>query len=617
MRSQTQHPICPFRTIILAGLTALLMPSVVLPMSAQDSVPPSAEQAASMPKFASRLHPSRPTPPRPKPAMARRLSRSGAAPDGFIYDNGPINGNVYAWTINFGFVVSDSFTIGEPTNVTEMTFGAWLSPGDVLETAEISITAEPDGGTTYFDQNVRFNGSSCFINQTGFNVCTETSEDFQSPTLQPGTYWVNLQNSVVNTGDPVYWDQNNGPSQAYEGSVGTIPSESFALGNGDQPQPCFGSQGNLQIIYDFTQQQQDGHSQSGVTIDRAGNLYGTSPDSGSNGAGFAFKLARFAGWVLEPLFNFSGGSDGDQPSGVIVGPNGSLYGGAQGGLQNCGTDGSQYCGLVFNLRPHQTACSSSQCGWDENVPYRFDSEGDGSGTVNVSASDQQGNLYGTTTSGGASDAGTVFELTPSAGGNWTKTVLYNFSGQVDGYGPTQVLAGNDGNLYGVAFGGINNHGVVFQLTPSGGQRTETVLHAFSDAQPAYLVQDSAGNLYGISNADFEGRIFTLQKNGPGWTFEDFLVQHEQFDHLNNLAIDAAGNLYGTGSGGVQKQYYVTYIFKASYDARHGWHYEDLDYLGRQDFFPGGGLALDTSGNLYGTTADCGAYGQGTVWQLSP
>ena len=41
---------------------------------------------------------------------------------------------------------------------------------------------------------------------------------------------------------------------------------------------------------------------------------------------------------------------------VIVGPNGSLYGGAQGGIQNCGTDGSQYCGLVFNLRPQPTAC---------------------------------------------------------------------------------------------------------------------------------------------------------------------------------------------------------------------------------------------------------------------
>ena len=65
-----------------------------------------------------------------------------------------------------------------------------------------------------------------------------------------------------------------------------------------------------------------------------------------------------------------------------------------------------------------------------------------------------------------------------------------------------MLVGNDGNLYGVAGGGIYGSGVVFQLTFSGGQWTETVLHAFTGesgdgSDPAYLVQDSAGNLYGI------------------------------------------------------------------------------------------------------------------------
>ena len=29
-----------------------------------------------------------------------------------VYDNGPINGNTDAWTINFGFIVSDTFTTG-------------------------------------------------------------------------------------------------------------------------------------------------------------------------------------------------------------------------------------------------------------------------------------------------------------------------------------------------------------------------------------------------------------------------------------------------------------------------------------------------------------------------
>ena len=507
MRSQSQHPICPFRTTILAGLTALLMPSVVLPMSAQDSVPPSAEQAARMPKFAARLHPASLPASRPNAALARQGSRNGG--QGFpIYDNGPIDGNTYAWTINFGFVVSDSFTVGAATNVTGMTFGSWLLPGDVLESAEISITAQPNGGTSYFDQTVSFSQSGCTGNQLGYNVCTETGSSFTTPMLQPGTYWVNLQNANVNTGDPAYWDQNSGvgctspgcPSLADSNAVGTIPSEAFTmLGTGSPPPPaCFQSQGNLQIIYSFTQQQ-GGYPQSGVTIDGAGNLYGTNGNGGDNGAGFAFKLARFAGWMLDPLFNFSGGNNGGEPSGVIVGPNGSLYGGAQGGIQNCGTDGSQTCGLVFNLRPHPTACPTSQCGWNETTPYRFDSESDGSGTVNVSASDRQGNLYGTTTTGGAYDKGTVFELTP-LGGGWTKTTLHSFTGGTDSATPTQVLVGSDGNLYGIASGTYFSNGVVFELTPSGGHWTENTLHSFhyeDGFYPSSLVQDGGGDLYGI------------------------------------------------------------------------------------------------------------------------
>ena len=152
----------------------------------------------------------------------------------------------------------------------------------------------------------------------------------------------------------------------------------------DGSAPCFESKGNLQIIYDFTQQQ-GGRGQDGVTIDNAGNLYGATPNGGDNSAGFAYKLAHFAGWLLDPLFSFFGGNSGGQPTGVILGPNGSLYGGAQGGIQNCGSDGSQYCGLVFNLTPQPTACRTALCSWNENVPYRFSSESDGSGVINVSA----------------------------------------------------------------------------------------------------------------------------------------------------------------------------------------------------------------------------------------
>jgi len=146
-----------------------------------------------------------------------------------VYDNGPINGTTDAWTINFGFIVSDTFDVGgSGATVNGLQFGAWLFPGDVLLNAEVSITDAEFGGTTFLDEVVNFTQSGCTGNQYGFNVCTE-SGNFTDTNLGPGTYWLNLQNANVNTGDPVYWDENSGPASASENSVGTIPSEAFTI----------------------------------------------------------------------------------------------------------------------------------------------------------------------------------------------------------------------------------------------------------------------------------------------------------------------------------------------------------------------------------------------------
>jgi hypothetical protein len=148
-----------------------------------------------------------------------------------LYDNGPTNGTTDGWTINFGFAVSNSFTISAGADVFSMNFAAWLTPGDVLQSAELSITSSEFGGVSYFDEVVNFTQSGCISNQYGYNVCTESSF-FSGPFLNAGTYWLNLQNASVNTGDPVYWDENSGPSSASENSIGTIPSESFTLDPG-------------------------------------------------------------------------------------------------------------------------------------------------------------------------------------------------------------------------------------------------------------------------------------------------------------------------------------------------------------------------------------------------
>jgi hypothetical protein len=159
-----------------------------------------------------------------------------------LYNNGPTNGNVDAWTINFGFLVADSFNLTSNSTVNGLNFAAWLTPGDVLESVDVWISSEGVGGTTYFNQQVNFTQSGCSPNQYNFDVCNEVGH-FSGPTLNAGTYWVNLYNAVVNNGDPVYWDENDGPSSATEtyGDV-SIPSESFTIlgsanGGGTTPEP--------------------------------------------------------------------------------------------------------------------------------------------------------------------------------------------------------------------------------------------------------------------------------------------------------------------------------------------------------------------------------------------
>lgn len=145
-----------------------------------------------------------------------------------LYDNGPTDGTDNAWTFNFGFVPSDEFTLSQAATVNGLQFAAWLMPGDVLQSVEVSVTSQEFGGTTYLDQVATITQSGCSMNQFGFNICVE-SANLTPFGLSAGNYWLNLENGQVNTDDPVYWDQNSGPSGASEGSLGTIPSEAFTI----------------------------------------------------------------------------------------------------------------------------------------------------------------------------------------------------------------------------------------------------------------------------------------------------------------------------------------------------------------------------------------------------
>jgi uncharacterized repeat protein (TIGR03803 family) len=161
-------------------------------------------------------------------------------------------------------------------------------------------------------------------------------------------------------------------------------------------------------------------------------------------------------------------------------------------------------------------------GWTFKVLYNFSGGLDGSGPLphpGALVMDGAGNLYGTTASGGHSGDGVVFELSPTANGSWKEKVLHSFSGPGGNQPDAGVIFDTFGNLYGeTAAGGIDNDGVVFELSPTaGGPWQETVLHSFNGggdgSEPAGgLIIDSAGNLYGTTwagGASGNGTVFEI------------------------------------------------------------------------------------------------------------
>jgi hypothetical protein len=164
-----------------------------------------------------------------------------------IYDNGPVNGQVNALTINFGYVVTDSFYNGNGLLITNtITFWVWLNPGDNLQTVELSVGSVPYG-TDQFHGTVSASQFSCFTNDYGYEVCNVAV--YLSPSYFDGSLWLSLQNAESSQGSPVYWDQNSGvgcksagcPSLALQKPVGLptpaatplVPSEAFTI-MGDQ-----------------------------------------------------------------------------------------------------------------------------------------------------------------------------------------------------------------------------------------------------------------------------------------------------------------------------------------------------------------------------------------------
>jgi uncharacterized repeat protein (TIGR03803 family) len=334
-------------------------------------------------------------------------------------------------------------------------------------------------------------------------------------------------------------------------------------------------------------------------------------------------LALTAGASTEKvLWNFKGNSDGSGPwsNYFISDAKGNLYAATAAG----GTYGA---GTVFMLTP----------AGKETILYEFkgQSNGDGNGPHGHLTFDAKGNIYGTTQSGGTNGTGTVYELSPKSGGGWKEKVIYTFSAAgADGADPSAGMTiAADGTMYSTTpDGGAFGAGTVFSLKKTSKGWKQTViqnLNGSSNGGYPYegLMMDAAGNLYGAAptgGASGQGVIYRLSRTKTGWAdkvLHSFTNQNGDGSGLYwiDLISDTSGNIYGaTSFGGTNS---TGMVWELVYSETKKSYSESILYefgaSGSGDGNnPYGGLAMDSEGNLYGTTLYGGTSNIGTSYKLT-
>lgn len=341
-----------------------------------------------------------------------------------------------------------------------------------------------------------------------------------------------------------------------------------------------------------------------------GTLYGTTCDGQPGGHGTAFRIRPDgSGFAVLHGFPFDA-PDGEDPSAPLLrDASGNLFGTAYDG-------GANAVGTLFGL-------GSDGAGF--RVLRGFTNQtADGSYPLGALVADGSGYLYGTTSQGGPESAGTVFRIRPDGSGF---TILHAFGGgSADGsYPAAAITLDGAGNIFGTTQGGgAAGVGTVFRMKTGG--TGFAVIHSFrvdpaeGDFPQASLVLDPGGNLYGTTSrgggpAD-AGTVFRVKSDGSGYAvLHKFSDDPDGADPRASLALDGAGNLYGTTRGGGPRGQGTIFTLKtdgSGYQVLHEFRGGPLDAA-----FPYGAVVLDAGGNLYGTTAEGGAWFEGTVFKLSP
>jgi uncharacterized repeat protein (TIGR03803 family) len=280
--------------------------------------------------------------------------------------------------------------------------------------------------------------------------------------------------------------------------------------------------------------------EGGLTIDAAGDLFGTTNQGGTYSDGTVFEIANGTNAVTT-LATFNGANGARPEGGVVIDSAGNLYGTANsGGTSNCGT--------VFELASGSNAITTL-------IAFTVATSGGRNPVAGVTL-DGSGNLYGTTFSGG-SGYGNVFEIAKSSK---AMTTIASFASSYGSRPFADVVIDASGNLYGTTEVTAGTGGdSVFEV--AAGSKAITTIATFNGADGAVLdagvTLDAAGNLYGTTReggAFKDGTVFQIAKGSGAITTLALFDGANGYYPEAGVAVDALGNIYGTTiNGGVVSQ----------------------------------------------------------------
>jgi uncharacterized repeat protein (TIGR03803 family) len=216
--------------------------------------------------------------------------------------------------------------------------------------------------------------------------------------------------------------------------------------------------------------------------------------------------------------------------------------------------------------------------------------------------DSSGNLFGVTTSDTTTGTGEVFEV--PVGSN-SINVLYHFPGGANGQTPTSLMIDSSGNLYGAtSAGGADGDGIIFEI-PKG------------QATPQIVVSSSQGGY--LAGVGASGDIFMYNANGVyEVTHGTTTLTQISTTGTSSLTLASNGNLYGTQLSGQNADgtnndgtvFEVTLTAATISTST----LATFDGSGGNGSEPQG-VAIDSSGNVFGVTKYGGTDGSGTAFEI--